>query len=111
MWANNVPRGGEDHEQGCRIEHASAQVSVNSVHPGYINTGMAEYGATAALFIPERLSSVGVVACVGPHDVSEMAVTFSRAHPSSSPLSLEHTFIMRVRLALLSPYLKWSQYA
>jgi NAD(P)-dependent dehydrogenase (short-subunit alcohol dehydrogenase family) len=29
------------------MEPAAAQVRVNSVHPGYINTGMAEYGAAA----------------------------------------------------------------
>lgn len=42
---------------------------------------------------------------------SSMAVKFSRTQPSSSPLLLEHTFIMRLRLALLSLCLKWPQYA
>ncbi len=37
--------------------------------------------------------------------------TFSRAHASSSSLFDEQTFIVRVRLALLSPCSKWPQYA
>jgi hypothetical protein len=33
--------------EGAAMELAASQVRANSVHPGYINTGMAEYRAAA----------------------------------------------------------------
>jgi hypothetical protein len=38
-----------------------------------------------------------------------LTLMFSRAHSSSSLLLSEQTFIVRVRLALLSPCSKWPQ--
>jgi NAD(P)-dependent dehydrogenase (short-subunit alcohol dehydrogenase family) len=57
------------------MEYASAQVRVNSVHPGYINTGMAEYGAAAAGTDIEGLGQLYPLGKVGePVDVANMVL-------------------------------------
>lgn len=57
------------------MEYASSQVRVNSVHPGYINTGMAEYGASAAGTDLEGLGRLYPLGRIGdPQDVADMVV-------------------------------------
>jgi len=57
------------------MEYASAQVRVNSVHPGYIDTGMAEYGATAAGTDIEGLGQMYPLGRIGePEDVANMVL-------------------------------------
>jgi NAD(P)-dependent dehydrogenase (short-subunit alcohol dehydrogenase family) len=53
------------------MEYASSQVRVNSVHPGYINTGMAEYGASVAGTDIEGLGQLYPLRRIGePNDVA-----------------------------------------
>jgi NAD(P)-dependent dehydrogenase (short-subunit alcohol dehydrogenase family) len=58
------------------MEYARAQVRVNSIHPGYINTGMAEYGAQAANTTIEELGSqMYPLGRIGePEDVANMVL-------------------------------------
>lgn len=58
------------------MEYARARVRVNSVHPGYVNTGMAEYGAsmdgTTVEELGARLSPMGRIG--EPEDVANMVL-------------------------------------
>lgn len=58
------------------MEYARAQVRVNSVHPGYINTGMAEYGAeVAGTTIEELGTSLYPLGRIGdPEDVANLVL-------------------------------------
>lgn len=57
------------------MELAASQVRVNSVHPGYINTGMAEYGAAAAGTDVEGLGQLYPLGRIGePNDVADMVL-------------------------------------
>lgn len=57
------------------MEYAASQVRVNSVHPGYINTGMAEYGATTAGTDIEGLGRLYPLGRIGePDDVANMVL-------------------------------------
>jgi NAD(P)-dependent dehydrogenase (short-subunit alcohol dehydrogenase family) len=53
------------------MEYGASQVRVNSVHPGYIDTGMAEYGASAAGTNIEGLGQLYPLGRIGePEDVA-----------------------------------------
>ena len=57
------------------MELAASGVRVNSVHPGYINTGMAEYGAAAAGTDVEGLGQLYPLGRIGePSDVADMVL-------------------------------------
>lgn len=58
------------------MEYAASQVRVNSIHPGYINTGMAAYGAEAAGTTVEQLGQdMYPLGRIGePEDVANVVV-------------------------------------
>lgn len=64
------------------IELADAGIRVNSVHPAYVDTGMADYGAKMAQATKEELDAMHPIGFMGQPDDVAYAVTYLASHES-----------------------------